>query len=35
MEDVQSSELNQSSTFFRAQGVLRRNVRLDFTVGLN
>jgi hypothetical protein len=30
-----SSLMNQSSTFFRAQGVLRRNVRLDFTLGLN
>ena len=26
---------NQSSTFFRAQGVLRRKIRLDFTDGLN
>ena len=32
---VSSSPMNQSSTFFRAQGVLRRNVRLDFTLGLN
>jgi len=29
------SEINQFSTFLRAQGVLRRKVRLDFTVGLN
>lgn len=27
--------MNQSSTFFRAHGVFRRKVRLDFTVGLN
>ena len=27
--------MNQSSTRFRAHGVLRRNVRLDLTVGLN
>ena len=27
--------MNQSSTRWRAQGVLRRNVRLDFTEGLN
>ena len=30
-----SSPMYQSSTFLRAQGVLRKNVRLDFTVGLN
>ncbi len=30
-----SSEMNHPSTLWRAQGVLRRNVRLDFTVGLN
>jgi len=29
------SPMNQSSTRFRAHGVLRRNVRLDLTVGLN
>jgi DNA-binding transcriptional regulator YiaG len=26
---------NHASTFVRAHGVLRRNVRLDFTLGLN
>jgi hypothetical protein len=30
-----SSPMNQSSTRWRAHGVLRRNVRLDLTVGLN
>ena len=30
-----SSLMNQSSSFLRAQGVLRRKVRLDLTVGLN
>ena len=29
------SSTNHSSTFVRAHGVLRRNVRLDFTLGLN
>ena len=32
---VHSSPMNQSSTRLRAHGVLRRNVRLDLTVGLN
>ena len=29
------SSMNHASTFVRAHGVLRRNVRLDFTLGLN
>ncbi len=31
----QDSAINQASTFLRAQGVLRRKVRLDFTDGSN
>ena len=30
-----NSEMNQPSTLSRAHGVLRRNVRLDLTVGLS